>query len=286
MARTVNEIKQAICADFVANATIQSMYGLNPSLTFDEQFSKVSFEGTLFYIIAVCINTIEQLVDWHKEWTNEAIVENRGGILPWYAELVKKFQYGHTLDFIDNRYQYATDDPAARIVTLSAATEISNGTQILIKVAQVDAGGNTIPLTQPQLDALNVFVQKKKYAGVKVVAVSRDADLMRVNYRVYLDALVFNADGSLITDPTKFPVEDAINNHIVNLPFNGEFSITSLTDDIQAVDGVLNPVHQSSEVQSGTNPFISVTDYYTPNAGYMQIDPAQPLNTTLTYILK
>jgi hypothetical protein len=95
-----------------------------------------------------------------------------------------------------------------------------------------------------------------------------------------------NINGELISNPSIKPVEDAINNYCKSLPFNGVFSITELTDKIQASVGVVNPVFENASAQYGTNPFVVINDYYNPNAGYLTIDPTFTLADSIVYILQ
>ena len=92
-----------------------------------------------------------------------------------------------------------------------------------------------------------------------------------------------NSDGSLFSDPAVFPAEDAIKAYLKNLPFDGRFNITELTDKVQSAEGIVNPIFQSASGKSGTQSYQSITDYYGSNAGYMIIDPNYPLSNTITY---
>lgn len=284
MAREIKEIRDQLVSDFVSNTVIQEVYELTPGQSFDDEFSKVSLEAILFFTIATAIYSLEKLFDIHKEWIENRAKELKGGSLAWYVSISKMFQYGDSLVFSEDMYQYATVNEDNQIVKLAAAVETGN--QILLKVANINSSGDVVKLSTGELDSFKAYIKKVKYAGVNVLAVSRDADDLRINYRVYIDALTFSANGSLILDPNSFPVEDAINEFIQNLDFNGVFSITKLTDAIQLKSGVLNPVFETAQVKYGTNAYTSFTDYYTPNAGYLKVDAASPLNTTITYILQ
>lgn len=284
MARTTEEIRQSIGNHFISQSVIQQAYGIVPGSSFDNVFSKVSFESILFFTIATGIHAIEVLFDTHKQWIDKRAKELKWGSLAWYVTMLKSFQYGDSLVFQNDVYEYSSIYPANLIVKLAAATE--SGNQILLKVAGDDGSGNAIALTTPQLDALRAYVKKMKPPGIKVNTVSRDPDLLMIHYHVYIDALVLDANGALISDPNIKPVEQAINSYIKNLPFNGVFSVTEQTDKIQQATGVVNPVFDSVQAKFGTNAYAAFSDYYTPNAGYLKVDDAYPLSATITYILQ
>ena len=283
MARELEEIRLSIVERFVNNATVQSLYGLTPGQTFDSQFSKVSLEALFFHVVSFSILTLEQLFDQHKEWINAKAASMKGGQLPWYVSKAKEFQLGDSLSFIDDEYKYAAVNTANQIIKVASATEVGSSS-ILLKVANIDSNGDILQLTQVELDAFTAYMKKVKYAGPKLLCVSRPPDLAIVNYHVYVDPQIIAPDGSLISDPSVFPVEDAINTYIKNLPFDGVYSITEQTDIIQDIDGVINPVFESAQSKFGANSYTAINDYYTSNAGYMTIDPANPLSSTITYL--
>jgi hypothetical protein len=282
MARTLNEIYDQLTTNFVNNATIQQRYGLTPGQTFDQQFSKVSLEAALFHVVSYSIWILESLFDKHVTWINNRAKEIITGNTPWYARIALEYQHGDALVWNSDKgvYEYAEIDESIQIVKYAKAIDSSI---VLIKVAK-DNGGVPEKLDAAQLNALTAYMDKRKFAGVKLDIVSRDADELRVFYNVYYDPLVMNADGSLISDPSIFPVEDTIRNYIKNLPFDGRFNITELTDNIQLSEGAVNPIFQNCAGKSGTQTYQAITDYYSSNAGYMVIDANYPLSNTITYI--
>lgn len=282
MARTLQEINNELRSNFVNNPEVQSAYGLIPGQTFEQQFSIVSIEALRFYTIAFSIWSLENIFDDHKAW----VLAKEQSMKPWNLfYLVKKskeFQYGDTLVEIDDKYQYATINPATQIVKLANAKE---GSIVVLKVAKMNSSDDPEELSVMELDAFKEYIRLIKPPGVKIGVVSRPADLLKVSFNIYINPLVLNTSGELLANPSVKPVEDAINNYCKNLPFNGDFSITGLTDAIQQAEGVLNPVFQSAEAQYGLEPYVAIVDYYNPNAGYLKIDPAFPLSSSITYSL-
>lgn len=285
MARTIQIIYDSMIAEKTAMATLNQ---LQPNIDSAQTLladltsaSKVAIWRTMFFVIAVAIWTLEKLFDDHKEWIETRAAELIVGTPEWYAQRALEFQYGDSLIFINGKYQYATVNTAIRLVELVSVNEI-NG-QVYMKVAKLSSG-DPIALTSPELAAFETYMQKIKFAGVIVNCLSRDADLLRIQYHVYVDPLLMNLDGELLSNTSIKPVEIAINKYCKGLPFNGVFSVTELTDKIQAAIGVTNPVFESASAKYGANPFVVLGDYYNPNAGYLSIDPAFPLTDSIIYI--
>lgn len=286
MARSIVEIYNEMSTE---KDTMTTLSALQPNIDSGQQLlsdlttqSKVAVWRLLFFVIAVSIWSLEKLFDEHVIWINNRATEITTGTLAWYQRMTLLFQYGDSLVFTGDNYAYSPVNETNRVVKLASVNEV--GGIVIIKSAKLDGGGLPIPLDTPELSALDAYWQKVKFAGVRVQVVSRPADLLHVEFKVYYNPLVLNSGGELISSPGTYPVNDAINNYIKGLPFNGVYSITELTDKVQLAIGVVNPVHMSSEAKYGTNPYLAVVDYYQPNAGYLQIDPSYPLSGTITYI--
>jgi hypothetical protein len=282
MARTVEEISQEMKANFVSNTVIQGAYNIENGTTFEENFSKVSMEGTFIYIISFSIWVLEMLFADHVAWIEKRAAEIKPGTIAWYYRKTLEFQFGDVLTYIADVYQYSTINTENQIIKLASVSE--DGGKVLIKVAKLDNNNLPIPLATPELDAFSAYMKKIKFAGVKVLIVSRESDLLKIHYKVYVDAILINENGELISNTAIKPVEQAINNYIKNLPFNGQFTTTELTDKIQQSVGIINPVFEAGEVKYGALPFQALGDFYRPNAGHLKIDPLYPLSATITYI--
>lgn len=286
MARTVTEIYNEMVAE---KQTMTNLSALQPNIDSAQDFltdlttaSQVGAWRVLFWTIAFGIWTVENLFDEHIEWINNRAQEIITGTLPWYARMALAFQYTDSLVFLEDKYQYAAIDPLNQVVKLAVANEV--GGIVILKVAKLDGSNQPEELSVPELSALEAYIAKIKFAGVRVQTVSRPADLLKLYFKIYYNPLLLSSTGELLSSPGTFPVEDAINDYIKSLPFNGMYSTTELTDKIQLALGVVNPVHQSSEKKFGAFAYSALVDYYNPNAGYLKIDPATPLSVTTTYV--
>lgn len=286
MARTILQIYDALIVEKEANATLSTFQpNIDSSQTLLSDLttsSKVAAWRLIFFVCAVGIYTIEQLFDVHKAWVEARALTIMTGNLYWYEQRALEFQLGDPLVFDNGVFNYSPIVVANRVVNLASATE--SGQIIILKTAKYDLSMNIIPLSPTELSALVLYMRKRRIAGCALNVVSRTADDLRIYYKIYYDPLVIAPDGSLLTNPTAFPIEEAINEYCKGLLFDGLFSTTQLTDQLQNVTGCVNPVFQNADAKSGFGSYSPIIDYFNPNAGYFKIDPAYALNTTITYI--
>ena len=60
MARTVEEIKKDMTAEFMKMEAVKSRYGLDGSKSFADCFSMASLENIIFYVFAVAVWALEK----------------------------------------------------------------------------------------------------------------------------------------------------------------------------------------------------------------------------------
>lgn len=190
---------------------------------------------------------------------------------------------------------------------------------VFIKVATVK-GDKISRIDVPnELYAFKEYIAKIKDAGNQVYITSDQGDNLKLNLNVYVDPLSIyinpkdleyyqarssNKDftpeeiaqfeayklkldtknGSLILDEKIFPVQEAVNEHLKNIEFNGAFVKTYLIDAIQKAQGVKIPILKKVETVGAKNPndkveptFKDVTkiEYFVPKAGYFDMDLLQ-----------
>lgn len=244
--------------------------------------SKVAIWRLKFYVVAVAIWFHETNWDVYYKKLQDQANKLYVGTLPWYRDQCFYFQYGDSLSYIDNHYVYATIDPSKQIIKRASVNDV--GGQVRIKVAKL-SGTTPVALSAPELTAFSSYLNSVKIGGTNLSIVSRDADLLKIYYNIVYDPLLLTSSGELISSPGTYPVEDAINNYISNLPFDGVLNITKLTDEIQNATGVIDPIINNAEAKYGTLAYAPINNNYNADAGHMKIDPSYPLNTTLNYVL-
>lgn len=280
MARTINEILTDM---ITAKEAESSLSGLTST-------SNVSVWRNIFYICAVAVKYIEDLFDVVKLDVESRRAEIPVGTLKWYASESLVYQYGDSLVFSDGVLEYETVDEDKYIVDLAAA-DLQNGV-IVIKVAKVTSGVAG-PLSAAELTGFTQYWVEKRFAGESLTIVSQNPDLLKAYYRITYDAQLLASDGSLLSDPTTFPVEDAINTFLQTFQsdnFAGMMQVMKLTDAIQEATGVTNAVATDIQGKPDGGVYTDILaisgQKYTAEAGYMKIDPSVPLSTTLTYVVE
>jgi len=304
MARTIATIYNAMITE---KETFSNLSNLSPTaqanpaqslLTDLTSTSKVAIWRLIFYVIAVAIWIHESLWDIFLANVQTIISNAIPGTLQWYVATIKAFQYGYALTWNGSTFVYSTIDSTAICVNQCAIT-LSEGT-LNIRVATLAGGTILQPLSVAQETALIEYIQNIKIAGTQFNVINQAADLLQIAYTVYYNPLIiyYNSsngsdplNGSLISNPSVFPVNNAILNYIQTLDqifFNGNFQVSDLTDAIQAAEGITNVVATTVNAKSGSGAYqniLSVTgQIYQTAAGYLAIDPAYPLSSAITYI--
>lgn len=269
MARTIAEIKQEMTNAFIADETIKALYELEPGKDFEAQFSKISLESILFYIVATCAWTLETLFDRHRQEVTELIDNLRPHTLLWYVNKTKAFQSECALkpdsDLYDNTGLTEDDIEKKRIVKYAAAVE-KNGI-VYIKVATGEKGQRT-PLSKVDEEALSTYLKKVKDAGIKLKLINEPADKFGIEIDIYYDRQVFfGGDDLYLIGTNKQPVHDTIASFVENLPFNGEYYNSALINALLDVEGVV--LVDLKQATTNGEPF---TARRVPEPGYFQVD--------------
>ncbi|HRF82631.1 MAG TPA: hypothetical protein PL070_21400 [Flavobacteriales bacterium] len=199
----------------------------------------------------------------------------------WYVEKAKQFQYGYDLTIVNNVPAYDLVDPFSMIVERAAGRE--NGVIVLLKVAKL-VGGVVTPLEPGELEAFTAYMDAMKMAGTTLNVVSLPADVFNVDLTVFYDPLVLDSAGALILQPSVKPVEDAVNNYLSNVPFDGRYRRSALQDAVQAVPSVRDVVVNNLQAKHGLLPYAAVPIHYDAVSGHAKVDPDHPLAATVTYI--
>lgn len=268
MARTIAQIQQSI---ITAKQTDPVLSGLTST-------SNTAVWLLWTYIVAVCQWVVENYYDAHKAEVDQIIATQRAHTLQWYVTRAKQFQYGVALPAESDTYSLPSTDPAVAIISYAAAVEMPG--MVRLKVA-TQSGGALAPLTTTQLTAFIAYIQQIKDAGVRMQITSPAPDVLRLKLKIYYDPLVIDATGARIDGSSAYPVKDAVNAFLKNLPFNGLFVINNLIAALQAIEGVVIGVVDSADATYAALPFSPVTVEYAPDAGYMIADEAYLLSNVI-----
>jgi len=188
-------------------------------------------------------------------------------------------QFGDVLAWNGLQYVYDPIIESNRIVSL--ASVVDQGFQIRIKAAKLSAG-LPVPLSVAELSSFQGYWSQKRFAGTAMLITSTIGDDISTDYFVKYNALILAPDGSLLSNPLVFPVEDAIEFYIRNLPFDGVLSLMEMTDAVQSVSGVIDVTLNGSQAKFGLQPYAQINKEYLPDAGYLILDKPNSLFTYST----
>jgi hypothetical protein len=267
MARKTEEIFNAMVArkESLASLNVYLPNGLQNSYQYVLQLmntnSKVALWLLLFFVVAEAIHTTEVLWDYFSKDVDERIAKHKPGTKFWYKQKALEFQLGDTLVWKDNTYQYLVTDATKRIVAQASVND--NGGIVRIKVAKADSHGNLHKLSPTELNALNAYFVKIRYAGTKTMAVSFDPDVIRLKLLIRYDALID-------LHQLKTAVKNAIKQYLKSLEFDGKVVLSAIVDRVQQVHGVRDVVVLHFMGTYGTLPYQDMTAVgeYAAHAGY------------------
>lgn len=286
MARTISEIYNQISTTISSQVILQE---LQPEVDDSQTLltdltspSKVANWRLWKWIVSVAIWVHENLWDLFRSEVDNIVESARWGSLPWWQQKCLDFQYGDSLEFIDRKYQYIDIDPEKQIIKRAAAVE--SGRLVILKVAKL-SGNDPVKLSGEELTAFQSYINKTKPPGTNTLIRSLDPDTMKLSYTIYYDPAILNSSGVLLSDGSTKPVEDAINNYIAGIVWDGTFKNTKAVDSIQKATGVVDLVPSVQYGKAaGVSDYRSFPKDYRSTAGYMIIDPEFPLETQINYI--
>lgn len=273
---TIAEVKKTMTDAFISDPEIIAKYELETGKTFDEQFSVVSLESILFFIVATAVWLSFQMFGQHKVDITDILYNNKAHKNQWYATMAKLFQYGHKLnpdtDTYDNSNLTDAEIEASRIVKFAAAMQPKDKSILYIKVA-TEVNGQKQPLSAAQLTALKAYlIDEVPDAGVRIEIINAPADAMRLEIDIYYNALVLDDTGKRLDGSGDTTIQDAIRNYLSNLSFNGLYSNQSLVDVLQNIEGVEQAELIAAYSRYGTyTEFQKINARSIPYAGYYAV---------------
>lgn len=289
MAKTRQQIKQEMTASFVANSHIKNAYGLTAGKTFEEEFSLVSFENILFDLVSYSIFLLSQLFDFHKKEVDLEIQDEKRGRLSWYRWMALQFQNGFDLitdsDKFNNGNATIEQIENSKIIKYAAVNDGDAIGRIIIKIAG-ETDGLLAPITEIQKESVEAYFEEVKFGGTDVTIINFLPDRLFLTLQIYRDPLVIDTNGTSILNGSK-PIEEAIQEFMKELPFNGQYSNAALIDKLQKVEGVKIPhliVAQSSwidPIAGGYGTPTNIDVKRVPESGYFEI----PNFDNITYVV-
>lgn len=278
--RTKKEIKATIVQRFMQDEFMKQEYGFDEEVTFESQFSLVSFENILFEIIAFAHFILEGFFDVHKKEVDTLIASKKlhNGI--WIRDQLLNFQYGFTLipgtDLWKNGNATPDEVEASKIIKYAAVTESVDEKRVICKIA-TEEGEKLQPLTATHIEAIAEWLSQIKATGIPYTIINYKPDLLLLQLRIFRNPLLLDQNGvHRITG--KEPVKEALKEFMKELPFNGELRLQELANKIEQAEGVsLVQIDsaQSCWIDPATNNYgnyVEIDVRKIPESGYFELE--------------
>lgn len=245
--------------------------------------SKVSVWRNLLEAVAFAIFNFQEAANLHMKEIDDKIANQKVPNENWYRNEALRFQYGFELLPESNLFSPTFEDNGVIVEATPEQVEDSKiikyvAVNVNDKISMKIAGENTDEvLSDEKALAFKKYIERIKAAGDKIVIVNYLPDILKLDFIICVDPLILLPNGmSVITG--KFPVQDTVKRFLLNLPFNGEFSVQSFREAIKATEGVEDL--QELSVQSkwiepgsgGYGQFQPITISRIPKSGRFKIE--------------
>ena len=255
-------------------------------LTEFENSSKMSILDAFTWVTATCIWTFENVMDVFKVDLARDLQNRINGTSKYFANALLKYQSGDDLAMNEEgtAFSYPHVDPTKRIITKVAYYEEEEaGFHDKITRFKIATGtpGNYSRIDENELIAIRAYLNSLLFAGQHARVVSRIGDVLVPRVVVYYD-------GGVTEDDLYSAIEDALNNYIAGIEFNGLVYAQKIIDAIQQVEHVTD-VSVASNDTDNLGIFIASYDddnnlikdkngsilfqierYFVPNSGYIK----------------
>lgn len=268
--RTIDEIFTSIIAE---KQKQEALSGLTST-------SKASVWRLIFYVVAYAIYIHEQIFGAHQQELEVLLRKEKAHGLLWYREKAKAFQYAFPLlvdsDQFDNTDKTDQQIEDSKIIKYAAISEDDKESRLILKIA-TETNGKLSPITQAQYNGFKTYVNEYRDAGVKMTIINYLPDILKLKMTIFIDDKIIDENGNHKLLGNK-PVEDAINQFMKELPFNGELILNSLIDKLQKVQGVVDPWIWSADSKwidpkaGGYGEYQPIQISKIPESGYFDLD--------------
>lgn len=285
MARTIKEIKKGMTDHFMSDPVMREKYSLSESDTFDAAFSAFSVESILFSIVATAAYVVESIFDIFRKEVDDKISTAIVATIPWYHKICLEYQHGDALELNEatSMYEYLLVDESKRKVKFASVRDFGGGIYILVAGAGADGYPEALP--DDVLAAFKEYLNRRKPVGIIADISSYNPDSIHIAMTVQYDPMLLNADGSVISSPETFPVEEAVNAYLAGITYGGTFNKTKLVDAVQAAYGVADVVlGEVTAKRADAQSYAAVTgnNYQSKGGSFRATD----LRSSISYVLE
>lgn len=238
--------------------------------------SKVANWRLMCWIAATLSWLLGEALVRHTNEVETQIANASHTSLRYYHTRSLGFQFGHALEYNGKQYVYLNDDETARIIKRSSVAMYQG---ILRFKVTKETGGILESLTTPEKIAFKDYLLDVLHPGINYEVISSVADLLKLHLKIFVNPQVLNTAGEHVVTGEPL-VENAINDFIKNLPFDGRMNIQKLIDKIQNVTGVEDIELIEAAYKYAGTPWLVFTREIEPFAGYMELDS---VNSNIEY---
>lgn len=255
---------------FVAHPEIIKAYGLERGRSFDEQFSRVSLESILMYVVASALWLVEAMVQEHRREVDELIRDLKPHTLRWYARMARAYMHGYQLVPETDRYDLEGIPletlERARLVRYAVATE--SHSIVYLKVSGADSLGQPTPLDAATLSGLQAYIDEIKDAGVAVEIINQPADSLRLEVTLHIAPHLLGQETTLEQDAIK-----TTRQLLSALPYDGLLRLSEIVRALEAMPEVeaATIARAMTRAHSATS-WHELDGYHRPHAGYWRLD--------------
>lgn len=189
------------------------------------------------YISAVAIYTHELLFDLFRDEINAILDSRINGNNDWYVGKALEYQDGDELQLLEDgtRLGYSSVIENNRIITRCAYFEDLVGAKgrLNLKIAKGEPD-SLEKVSAEERGRITNYFEKIKFSGTNINLISIKADDI-----VLTDITIYH-DGVRTNDNIRSDIEDAMNDFLVNLSFDGVFYVEAFRDSLQLVTNVVD----------------------------------------------
>lgn len=258
--------------------------------------SKTSIWRLLLECFAWVLYNFSLAAVLHLQEIRELIADQKIFTLRRYRFEALRFQYGFDLidetdqfksTYIDNGLEIVANPEkieASKIVKYAACSRVidNNRAKIVMKIAPENME-DIFPADV--MTAFAKYIEEIAPAGDHVTIINYLPDMLKFSFKIRYDPMVLLSTGmNIIT--AKYPVREAIERFLKNLPFNGELSVQKLESAILNVDGVVDLQTisvQTKWIDPGSNGYgfyQPVNMFVIPASGRFKVENFDDLNFT------
>lgn len=229
-------------------AEMQAAKDSNPLLSGLNSTSRVSIWKMIFDVVAWSIFNFMQVANFHLQEIRDLIAIQKVFNLRRYRSEALRFQYGFDLQNESDQFKLTFEDNGADVIASDEQIEASKIVKYAACNRVIDNGRAKIVMkiapqnlddvfTPEVMNAFAKYIEEISPAGDHVTIINYLPDMLKFAFKIKYDPMVLKADGMNVLT-AKFPVQEAIENFLKILPFNGELSVQRLESAMLAVDGV------------------------------------------------